>query len=97
MVATLALLPNAPLKESTSYMVVLTNQIKGTDGYKLKVRVSYIIAKSQVPLTGGDLRALEPIRLLVNNMEDVAGSSGYSQREYCIKLVIYYAIHYTCT
>jgi len=75
----LALVPHAPLKESTSYMVLLTNLIKGTDGLPAQSASTYVIAKSQVPLTGGDFAALEPIRMLVNNMEDVAVSQSIAK------------------
>jgi len=77
--ATLALVPNAPLKESTSYMVILTNLIKGTDGLPAQSASVYIIAKSKVSLTGSDFEALEPLRQLVNNMEVIAGTQDIAE------------------
>lgn len=69
---TLALVPRIPLKESTSYMVILTNKIKGKDGKPAQAATAYSLARSNAPLTGGDFAALEGLRQLINNMEDVA-------------------------
>ncbi len=71
---TLALVPKIPLKESTAYMVVLTNKIKGKDGKPAQAPAAYTLARSNVPLTGGDFAALEDLRVLINFMEDVAAS-----------------------
>ncbi len=73
---TLALVPRAPLKESTSYLVVLTNKIKGSDGKPAKIPSVYALAKSEKSLIGGDYEALEPLRQLVNNIETVAKSQS---------------------
>ena len=69
---TLALVPKAPLKESTSYLIVLTNKIKGSDGKPAITPSAYSLTKGAVPLTGGDYEALEPLRLLNNGMETAA-------------------------
>ncbi len=74
--STLALIPNVPLAESTSFMVVLTNKIKGADGSSAVSASVYTIARSQVPLTGGDYNDLEPLRQSVNNHETVASALG---------------------
>jgi hypothetical protein len=74
--STLALIPNAPMAESTSFMVVLTNKIKGADGSNAVSASAYIIARSTVPLTGGDYNDLEPLRQSVNNHETVASALG---------------------
>ena len=74
---TLALFPLKPLKESTSYLVVLTSAIKGTDGKAAASDSAYLLAKGAAPLTG-DYAALEPVRQLVNNQEAVASSQGVS-------------------
>lgn len=74
---TLVLLPLKPLKESTSYLVVLTNAIKGADGKAASSDSAYLLAKSATALSG-EYAALEPVRQLVNNQETVAASQGVS-------------------
>ena len=73
---TLALIPFPPLKESTSYEVVLTNKIKGTDGKPAQSASPYSLSRSKVALTGSDFEALEPLRQHINNMELIAESKG---------------------
>jgi len=73
---TLALIPFPPLKESTSYEVILTNGIKDTEGKIAIAPSAYSLARSTEDLTGGDFEALEPIRQHVNNMELIAASKG---------------------
>lgn len=73
---TLALVPRAPLKESTSYLVVLTNKIKDTTGKPAQIPSVYALTKGSVSLVGGDYEALEPLRLLSNNMEAIAASQS---------------------
>lgn len=75
--ATLALVPLQPLKESTSYLVVLTNAMQGTDGKAASSDSAYLLAKGATPLTG-EYAALEPLRQLVNHQETVAASQGIS-------------------
>lgn len=67
---TLALVPVLPLKESTSYLVLLTNKIKGADGKPAQSSNVYALTKGSTALTG-DFAKLEPLRQLVNNMETV--------------------------
>lgn len=76
---TLALVPRAPLKESTSYLVVLTNGIKDTAGIAAQSANAYILAKSGTSLVGSDFNDLEPLRLLINNMEAIAVSQGVAK------------------
>ena len=71
----LVLLPLKPLKESTSYLVVLTKGILGSDGNPVNASSAYLLAKSTTALSG-DYAALEPLRQLVNNQETVAASQG---------------------
>lgn len=75
--STVVLLPLKPLKESTSYLVVLTKGIKGSDGVAVNAASAYLLAKSTTALTG-DYAALEPLRQLVNNQETVAANQGVS-------------------
>ena len=72
---TLALVPRKPLKESTSYLVVLSNDIKGADGLPAQAPSTYSIAKSTT-LAGTDYAALAPLGLLIANMEAIAASQG---------------------
>ncbi len=74
--STLALIPNAPLAESTSFMVVLTKKIKGKNGVNAVSASAYTIARSETPLTGSDYELLEPLRQSVNNHETVASALG---------------------
>ncbi len=76
---TLALVPRVPLKESTSYLVVLTNKIKDKDGKAALISSVYALTKGSVPLTGGDYAALEPLRKLTNNMEAIAASQSVAK------------------
>ena len=77
--STLALIPKTPLKESTSYLVILTNKIKGTNGKAAVSPSVYTLTKGSSPLTGGDYEALEPLRLLTNNMETIAESQSITK------------------
>lgn len=72
---TLALVPLRPLKESASYLVVLTNALKGADGKAAASDSAYLLAKGSTPLSG-EYAVLEPLRQLVNNQETVAASQG---------------------
>jgi hypothetical protein len=74
--STLALIPVAPLKESTPYLVILTNGIKDPSGSVAQAPSAYSLARSISPLSGSDFEALEPLRQLVNNMEGMAVSEG---------------------
>jgi hypothetical protein len=74
--ATLTLIPRTPLKESTGYLVVLTNGIKDPSGTVAQAPSAYSLARSTTPLTGSDFKALEPLRQLINNMEGMAASAG---------------------
>lgn len=73
---TLTLIPREPLKESTSYLVVLTNAIKDPKDIAAQAPSAYSLARSTTPLIDSDFEALEPLRLLINNMEGMAESAG---------------------
>ncbi len=74
--STLALTPVTPLKESSSYLVILTNGIKDPKGAVAQTPSVYSLVRSATPLTGSNFEALKPLRQLVNNMEDMAASKG---------------------
>ncbi len=69
------LLPLKPLKESTAYLVVVTNAVKDNDALATRADNAYLLTKSSTVLTG-DLAGLEPIRQIVNNQEAIAASQG---------------------
>ena len=73
---TLAIIPFPPFKESASYEVVLTTGIKDTAGAAAKASTIYNLAKSAVPLTGGDYEQLELVRQHINNLELIAKNAG---------------------
>lgn len=74
--STLALIPFPPLKESSSYVVALTNGIKDTSGKPAQAPSAYSLARSTAPLVGGDFEKLEPVRQHIGNLELIAKSRG---------------------
>lgn len=74
--STLAILPTAPLDSRSSYLVMLTDGIKGSDGQDPQISAHYLIAKSANDLTGTSAEALEPVRQLVNAQEAVLAGAG---------------------
>ena len=75
---TLALVPTHPLKPKTTYLVVLTDAIKGQAGAAAKADTLYGLTKGEGPLTG-DLAALEPLRQAVNGFERLAAGAGIAK------------------
>ncbi|MDW8480146.1 MAG: Ig-like domain-containing protein [Xanthomonadales bacterium] len=84
---TLAIIPTRPLKQLTSYMVVLTNGIRDARGNDATPDQAYFLAKRTSPLcVGGQSTepllpastacALEPLRQLVNAQEAAAAARG---------------------
>ncbi|MFZ1389017.1 MAG: Ig-like domain-containing protein [Thiolinea sp.] len=76
---TLVLLPLKPLKESTSYMVVLTNSIKDKSGKAAASPGAYLLAKATQSLVGTPYAALEPVRLLTSTQEAAALTKGVAK------------------
>ena len=85
--ATLAIVPTAPLKQLTSYMVVVTNGITNSTGAATRSSLIYALAKRTTPLCSGgsstlpalpaaEACALEPLRQLVNLQEAAASKAG---------------------
>lgn len=74
--STLVILPTAPLKSLTSYMVMLSDGIKGAGGLDPQMSAHYIIAKTPNDLTGTPAAALEPVRQLVNFQEAALTGAG---------------------
>ena len=78
---TLAILPLIPLDEASHYYVVITHDLKSSDGKAMGVSSAYALAKGNNALVDGDgvsqssaltdaqALALEPLRQLVNTSE----------------------------
>jgi len=84
---TLAIVPTAPLAQMTSYMAVLTNGIKATNGLPIRGALPYLFAERTTPLCSGGQStvpalpaaqacALEPLRQLTNAQEAAAVGAG---------------------
>jgi len=71
----IAIIPTVPFEQQASYMVVLTNGLTDTDGLPILHDSQYAIAKSTNPIPStSDVGALEPVRQLVNLMENAAAA-----------------------
>ncbi|MCB1637635.1 MAG: Ig-like domain-containing protein, partial [Thiothrix sp.] len=77
---TVVLMPLKPLRESTSYMVVLTNSILDTDGAAAASPSAYLLAKAGTSLTGTAYAALEPLRQLIATQEAAAALAGVARQ-----------------
>ncbi|PID49050.1 MAG: lipase [Proteobacteria bacterium] len=75
---TLVLLPLKPLKESTSYMVVITNSVTNPNNTPARTPSAYLLAKSSSSLTGS-YAALEPLRQLIATQEAAAVTQGITK------------------
>ncbi|MCB1573312.1 MAG: Ig-like domain-containing protein [Dokdonella sp.] len=84
---TLAIVPTKPLKQLTSYMVVLTNGITDNRGNDATPDQTYFLTKRTSPLCVGGAStdpllpsatacALEPLRQLTNSQEFAASQAG---------------------
>jgi len=76
--STLVILPMAPLKSSSSYMVMLTDGIKSADGLDPQISAHYLIAKTPDSLIGTAAETLEPVRVLVNFQEAALAAAPYN-------------------
>lgn len=74
--STLVILPTAPLKSSSSYLVMLSDGIKSADGRDPQISAHYMIAKTPNSLIGTSAEALEPVRQLVNYQEAALTGAG---------------------
>lgn len=75
--STLVILPLAPLKPRTSYLVALTNGIKSADGRSALAADNYYAAKTTPnSLVGTPAAALEPVRQLVQAQEAALAAYG---------------------
>jgi hypothetical protein len=84
----LAIVPIAPLKEYTTYLAVLTNDINDEDGNDATPSQIYNLTKRRTPLVDANgsstivllpdanARALEPLRQITQTMEGAAAAAG---------------------
>src|SRR5436190_3392769 len=84
---TVAILPTAPLKQITSYLVVVTNGVKDSTGNDATSDTTYFLAQRTSPLCvncvstdplipTANACALEPVRVLTNAAENAAATRG---------------------
>ncbi|TQV81559.1 hypothetical protein [Aliikangiella coralliicola] len=74
---TVAVLPLRPLTQQASYMVVVTNGVTDANGNPIIADGQYAVAKTEDPIPAGlPTSPLEPVRLLVNAMENAADAAG---------------------
>ena len=87
---TIAIVPTAPLKQVTSYLVVVTNGIKDASGNDATPDTTYFLSQRTSPLcTNGQSTdplipnanacALEPLRQLTNAAENAAATRGIAK------------------
>ncbi len=95
---TLAIVPTKPLKQLTSYMVVLTNGIVDNAGNDTTPDQTYFLAKRTSPLCVDGVSqepllpaatacALEPVRQLTNSQEAAAASAGIAKNKIVLSWV----------
>lgn len=72
----LAFVPLKPLKESTSYLIVLTNGLKDKNDKAFSTSTSYAVLKGSDPLTSATSEAL---RQQINAYENTATSAGITK------------------
>jgi pimeloyl-ACP methyl ester carboxylesterase len=88
---TVVIIPLRPLQPKTSYLVVLTDAIRGVDGFAPLPDLTYIFTRGQRPLvdesghslferlSDSQAQALEPIRRMVVSQEEVAATQGIAR------------------
>lgn len=79
--STLVILPTRPLKPRTSYLVMLSDGIKGANGFNPQTSAHYLIAKTPNSLLGTPAAALEPVRQLVNFQETALANLGVPKEQ----------------
>lgn len=90
---TLAIIPTSPLKEMTTYMAVLTNDIKDTQGNDATPDTTYFLSKRAEPwvdengastyslVPDSDAQALEGLRQITLGQEGAAASMGINPED----------------
>jgi len=73
---TIAIIPTTPFEQQGAYMVVLTNGLQDSDGEVIIHDAEYAIAQSRNPIDPeSSVAGLEPVRQLVNAMENAAAAA----------------------
>lgn len=73
----IAIIPTVPFEQQASYMVVLTNGLLDSNGSPIAPDAQYIMAQSETAIpSSSSIAALEPVRQLVNAMENAAAGDG---------------------
>lgn len=97
----LAIVPTAPLKEYTTYMAVVTNDINDMDGNDATPSQSYNLTKQRTPLVDergnstipllpdANAQGLEPLRKITLSMELAAASAGVNPAD----IVLSWTVH----
>ena len=98
---TLAIVPIVPLKEYTTYLAVLTNDIRDVNGNDATPSQVYHLTKKRTPLidaTGksvyplvpdANAQALEPLRQITQTMEGAAATAGVNPDD----IVLSWTVH----
>lgn len=87
---TLAILPLKPLKEMTTYMAVITNDVRDSDGNDATPDQQYYLGKRTDPLVDANgksttllpdslANSLEPLRRIINTQEAAAAAAGVNR------------------
>ncbi len=87
---TLAILPLKPLKEMTTYMAVITNDVRDSDGNDATPDQQYYLGKRTQPLVDANgksttllpdslANSLEPLRQIINTQEAAAAAAGVNR------------------
>lgn len=95
---TVAILPTSPLKQLTSYMVVVTDDVRDARGNDATQDQTYALASRTSPLcvngvstdpllSDANACALEPLRLLTNSQQAAAGAVGIPRDEIAVTWV----------
>ncbi len=71
----LVILPLVSLQPKTSYLVVLTSDIRSASGEAAQDDLAYYLAEGHDPLSAPSVAALEPVRQLVNSFEAAAAGA----------------------
>ncbi|HMM67675.1 MAG TPA: Ig-like domain-containing protein [Dokdonella sp.] len=96
---TLAIVPTKPLKQLTSYMVVVTNGVTDNRGNDATPDQTYFLTKRTSPLCTGGVStdpllpnatacALEPLRQLTNSQEFAAAGAGIAPSKIVLSWVM---------
>jgi len=89
----LAIIPINPLKQYTTYMAVLTNDLRSTEGNDATPSAVYNLVKKRTPLVDANghstiaflpdanAQALEPLRQITQSMEGAAAAAGVNPND----------------